>query len=246
MLRSLNSLLNRPVMAEDGRIGEVRGFFFDDRQWTVRYAIIETLSHSHFKETIVSTAAFKDLSGNAGGTLVTDLSLSQVQNGPEVDLDRPLDIAQEERIARYFGWPVYWNALGAEVHRATVTPSGARAMVVERESTLHALHSTREMRNFGIRAIDGEIGEIRDFVADDASWQVRYLEIDTGTFLPGKKVLIPPAWADGVEWHNHTVDVPFSKSTIKAGPAYDPAAPVTREYEDRLFDYYKMPKYWRR
>lgn len=244
MLRNLNSLVNRPVMAEGGRLGEVKGFFFDDRQWIVRYLIVETLSHSHSRETIISTAAFKGQDWNAG-TLVTDLSLTQVRNGPEVELDRPLAIAQEERIARYFGWPVYWNALGAEVHRATVTPSGARAMVVERESTLHALRGTREIRGFGIRAIDGEVGEIADLVADDASWQVHYLEIDTGTILSGKKVLLSPEWVESVDWYAHTVSVPLSKSTIKESPAYDPSEPITRTYEDKLFDYYKMPKYWR-
>lgn len=245
MLRRLKDLLDRPVSAEDGEIGVTKGFFFDDRQWVVRYVIVETPSKPHLRETIISTAALKNLDWESG-KISTDLWLAQVWNGPGVDLESPPDIAQEERIARYYGWPVYWNALGTEVHRPTVMPSGGRAMVVERESTLHALRSTRGMVYFGVRTIDGEIGEITDFLADEASWKIRYFEVDSCDFMNGRRVLLSPDWADAVEWHNHTVEMPLSKSTVKESPAYDPASPVTRDYENKLFDHYKMPKYWRR
>jgi len=35
-----------------------------------------------------------------------------------------------------------------------------------------------------------------------------------------------------------------SREEIKNSPEFDPAAPVNREYEEVLHDYYGRPKYW--
>ena len=36
-------------------------------------------------------------------------------------------------------------------------------------------------------ASDGEIGRVKDFYFDDATWAVRYVVVDTGSWLPGRK-----------------------------------------------------------
>jgi stress response protein YsnF len=36
----------------------------------------------------------------------------------------------------------------------------------------------------------------------------------------------------------------MTRDQIKNSPEFDPAAPVNRAYEERLFDYYGRPKYW--
>ncbi len=38
-----------------------------------------------------------------------------------------------------------------------------------------------------IQATDGEIGHVDDFIVDDDAWTIRYMVIDTGDWLPGKK-----------------------------------------------------------
>ncbi|MHB9154792.1 MAG: hypothetical protein ACYC5N_03740 [Endomicrobiales bacterium] len=245
MLRNLRRLTGRPVAAEDGGLGDVRGFFFDDMQWAVRYFIVETRSRGCAKEVILSTASFKQEDWDSDH-LRTDLSLGQVLNGPEVDLSKPLGVEHEERIARYFGWPQYWRARGAEVRHLAATPGGARTVVAEKESATHSLRSTREIMGFTVKAIDGEAGKAGDLVADDVSWQVHYLEIDAVTSWIGKRVLIAPEWVESIDWQNGLVHVPLSASTIRYSPEYDPSVPISRQYEDKLYDYYKMPKYWRR
>jgi len=38
--------------------------------------------------------------------------------------------------------------------------------------------------------------------------------------------------------------VNLTKEQIENSPVYDPSAPVNRDYEERLYDYYGRPKYW--
>ena len=93
-------------------------------------------------------------------------------------------------------------------------------------------------------ASDGELGSISDFIVDDELWVVRYMVIDTGGWLPGRKVLVSPDWVKDVAWSDSAVSVDLSQSQIEGCPEYDPSKPVNRRYEVRLYDYYGRPGYW--
>jgi hypothetical protein len=97
---------------------------------------------------------------------------------------------------------------------------------------------------YHIQARDGEIGHVEDLIVDDALWFIRYLVIDTRNWLPGRKVLVAPAWAERVDWAERKVYVDLTRGTIKNSPQFDPSMPVNREYEVRLYDYYGRPSYW--
>src|SRR5215213_6163742 len=44
---------------------------------------------------------------------------------------------------------------------------------------------------YAIEASDGRIGSVSDFLFEDTSWKVRWLVVDTGGWLSGRKVLLP-------------------------------------------------------
>jgi hypothetical protein len=113
----------------------------------------------------------------------------------------------------------------------------------EQESDPH-LRSTREVIGYHIQARDGEIGHVEDLIVEDEIWFIRYLVIDTRNWLPGRKVLVAPAWAEQVNWVERRVYLDLSRETVKNSPEFDPSMPVNREYEVRLYDYYGRPKYW--
>ena len=41
-------------------------------------------------------------------------------------------------------------------------------------------------------ASDGDIGHVKDFYFNDQKWAIRYVVVDTGSWLSGRLVLIPP------------------------------------------------------
>jgi hypothetical protein len=106
------------------------------------------------------------------------------------------------------------------------------------------LRSTDEVNGYFIEAIDGEIGHVAGFVIDDETWAIRYLEVATRDWLPGKKVLVPPSWIESVSWADSKVSVELDRETIKSSPEYDESAPITRGYEDQLYRHYGRPPYW--
>ena len=100
------------------------------------------------------------------------------------------------------------------------------------------LRSTSEVKGYSIHATDGDIGEVEDFIVDDTTWSIRYLIVDTGNWLPGKKVLLSPGWIKEIKWETSAVYVDIPVNNIKNSPEYDPSQPLSETYENDLFHYY--------
>jgi len=59
------------------------------------------------------------------------------------------------------------------------------------------LRSIKEIYNYVLQAEDGEIGRCKDFLFDDEHWTVRYMVVDTGKWLLGKKSAYIPHFIRG-------------------------------------------------
>lgn len=245
MLRNIGDVRGRPVEAADGDIGEIRGFFFDDRSWVVRYIIIEAGSWLNRREVVISPTAFKNPLWHAK-TFPVALRKHQIESSPEIDPAKPITRPEELQIVQHYGWPAYWESDSLYKRLVTVAGAALGTAVAEKHSAVHALRSTEQLFGTLLKATDGDVGKIADLVIDDVSWEIHYIVVDTGTWLAGKKVLIAPEWIEHADWEPPRLSVGMSQKVIRESPAYDPAYPITRIYESRLYDYYEVPKYWRR
>ena len=154
----------------------------------------------------------------------------------------------------YYGYPYYWGGpnlwgltsypAGLTVQREAVTDAEAAQARAGKEWPDSHLRSTNEVTGYHIEAADGEIGHVEDFIVDDETWAIRYLEVDTRNWWPGKKVLVSPQWIDNVSWPDSKVYVHLSRETIKNGPEYIESMPISREFEKRLYGHYGRPPYW--
>jgi len=106
------------------------------------------------------------------------------------------------------------------------------------------LRPLKNVLNYRILATDGEIGGVSDLIVDDQEMKLRYLVIDTGNWLPGKKVVLSTAWISSVAPERETVVMNIEKKRIQEAPEYKPDADFSRDYETRLHDYYRFPYYW--
>ncbi|MBB5438108.1 sporulation protein YlmC with PRC-barrel domain [Pedobacter sp. AK017] len=91
-------------------------------------------------------------------------------------------------------------------------------------------------------AADGEIGKVKDIYFDDQAWSVRYLVVETGTWLFKRKVLISPYAVDAdLKINSNLLTVKLNKEQIKNSPHIDTDIPVSRQQESNLSDYYSWP-----
>jgi len=106
------------------------------------------------------------------------------------------------------------------------------------------LRSIKEIYNYVLQAEDGEIGRCKDFLFDDEHWTVRYMVVDTGKWLLGKKVLISPISLGEPDWGSEHFPVRLTKKQIEEAPGLDEDAPFSRQHEIRWTRHYGLPYYW--
>ena len=106
------------------------------------------------------------------------------------------------------------------------------------------LRSIKQLYGDSLRASDGEIGHIKDFYFDDLNWAIRYVVVDTGTWLSGRLVLISPHVFTNFDLDGVCRGVNLTRKQIENSPAYDSKRPVSRQYEDEYYSYYGWPNYW--
>lgn len=92
-----------------------------------------------------------------------------------------------------------------------------------------------------IAAVDGDLGSVADLYFDDLSWTVRYLVVDTGTWLPGRQVLISPL---SVREAGDKILVDLTQDQVKGSPPVESDKPVNRQQEEAIARYYDQRYYW--
>jgi len=235
MLIAAKQIRGCSIEGADGTVGTVKDLLFDGRSWKVRYLDVDTGHWLPGRRVILSPEVIRTRD-YASRRLATPLTKERVEDSPSLDSHLPVSRQKEIELAQYYAWGAYWANIEStrEGNEAESDPN---------------LRSTHAVSGYHIQAVDGEIGHVDDFIIDDeafegAPWEIRYLVIDTRNWLPDKTVLIPPLWAESVDWDTQRVQVGLTQRMIESSPRYDPAAPINRQYEEVFYDYYGRPRYW--
>ncbi len=78
------------------------------------------------------------------------------------------------------------------------------------------LRGISDLRRFTIAGTDGDLGSVGDEYFDDRGWSVRYLVVDAGNWLPGRRVLVSPIAARSSD--QTTLHVALSRQQVAASP----------------------------
>jgi hypothetical protein len=95
--------------------------------------------------------------------------------------------------------------------------------------------SSVDLVGFSVEALDGSMGKI-DEASDDVG--ARYIVVDTGPWIFGKKVLLPAGIIDAVDLDETTVYVQRTKDEIKNAPQYDADRMNDTAYREQFGSYY--------
>src|SRR6478609_7582195 len=106
------------------------------------------------------------------------------------------------------------------------------------------LQSIKQLYGDKLRASDGDIGHVQDFYFDDQKWAVRYVVVDTGSWLLDRLVLIAPHAFGSSDQNSNLLTVNLSRQQIEKSPPISSQKPVSRQYEEEYYRYYGWPSYW--
>jgi uncharacterized protein YrrD len=106
------------------------------------------------------------------------------------------------------------------------------------------LHNVKELEGASVEAVDGQLGNVEDLYFDDRRWAIRYIVVETGTWLKRRKVLISPNAVHRVAWENGVLHVNLTQRQVRDSPSVDTDKPVSRQQETAHHSYYGFPNYW--
>jgi hypothetical protein len=226
MLRSIKQLYGDKLGALDGEIGQVKDFYFDDENWAVRYVVADTGSWLAGRLVLLSPHSFGRLPLSKE-ILRVNLTRNQIENSPSIGTHLPVSRQYEEEYHKHYGWPYYWqgDALwGMSDVPVMELPSmplpsepGAQNGTPSKNADAH-LRSAHAVSGYQIRAIDGAMGHICDFMIDSRTWAICELIIKIGHRFSGKEVQIPTSKVSRISYDESTVFVNLTSDAVEKSP----------------------------
>jgi len=210
MLRSLEDLVDVALIATDGEIGKIRNFLFDDLSWRILYLVVDVGSWLSRRDVVISVSVI-DQPDWKTKTFRVNLTKEQVKHSPDVDSKQPVSRQQEIAMREYFGWPAYWENPNVEFPSASL--AAGRKFPVHTKEDSH-LRSTDDVTGYQVWARDGDIGRLENFIVDEPSWHIGYLDVKTGDWLHSRSMMVPTDWVTSVSWADHRVNIDHIRGQV--------------------------------
>ena len=214
MLHSIQQRYGENLRASDGEIGHVRDFYFDDKNWAVRYLVADTGGWLTGRLVLISPHALGRLYPE-GKVLLVNLTREQIEKSPPIDEHKPVSRQHEEEYHRHYGYPYYAESMplwGLASYPVIVPPPRPTA-AKQREVDSH-LRSTRVVKGYNVEASDGAIGEIADFLIDARTWLIREIVVASGRWYSGKEIRLPTDKISRISYDKSTVYVNSTKAAV--------------------------------
>jgi hypothetical protein len=258
-LHKLSDLIRDTLLLNDGSVATVVCIYFDDQSWKVRHFVVRVDGQDPGREVLIPPQVIRRLTEQSS-SLTIGLTRRQLESAPSADSQLPISRHHELQISNQvdqpslrsrtaldsarpwdficFGWPPH--QVQGLLFDPTIDPS--RLIQPHQPRAIPAqphLRSSQAVKGYRLHARNGQIGHLEDFILEEPDWNVRYLEIGTRNWLPGKHVLMPPTWIRDMNWALHQVLVDLDRETIRTAPPYDSCQAITHSDETALTEHYR-------
>jgi hypothetical protein len=106
------------------------------------------------------------------------------------------------------------------------------------------LWNASAISKYAVEGTDGMIGTVSDFLFDDARWKVRWLVVDTGKWLSGRKVIVPTHVLGHPDPAKQTLAIKLTQQQVEDSPGVGLDGPMSRDVEASAYEHYGASPYW--
>ena len=107
MLHQAKTLHGYKLNSLEGEIGKVKGFYFDDYYWTIRYLVADTGNWMSGRHVLIPTQVLANVNKDAQNINI-QLTKKQIEDSPPLNSDEPVSRQYEQAYSSYYTLPSYW------------------------------------------------------------------------------------------------------------------------------------------
>jgi len=230
MFHKLRDLYGCKLAALDGMIGHVSDFYFDERNWMLRYMVVDVGDWLVGRKVLLSPHAFgvrpfgqSDVNDTF---LRVELSQRQIESSPPMDTHRPVSRQYEEAYYRHFGWPNYWEDQGfaGQGSECLVMPPlalGAKGVTGHKTHRDQHLHGAKGLVGYHIEGLDGGMGSVIDFQVDDKTWAITNILVQAGHWFLTRELLLLTRDIERISYEESTIFVRLLKADFEHARSHD-------------------------
>lgn len=206
MLQGLQNLLGNKLKEQNGAIGHVADFYFDDRHWVVRYLVTDYGNWVLGHEKVLIAPKYLGHADWTSQTLSLGLTMEQVEDSPSANTHIPISHQHHPHKIFTPGNPAYADAVEAREAIEMTNPEDVN------------LASFVDTKGYHIEAQDGPIGHLIDLMVNDENWEIMWVVVSTHNWWPGKQVLLAPASVTRVSAEERKIYVKMTREEVKHSP----------------------------
>jgi hypothetical protein len=212
MLHSIQQRYGEKIRASDGEIGHVKDFYFDDKNWTLRYLVASTGRWLMGRLVLISPHALGHLYPD-GKVLLVNLSRKQIEDSPSIDEHKPVSRQIEEEYHRHYGYPYYAEAQSVWGARYPIMLP-MRTIEAKQNSADAHLRSTQMLKGYYVEATNGIIGELVDFMIDARTWMIRSIVVKCGHWYSSKEIFVSTDKVARISYDESTLYLDSKKDAL--------------------------------
>lgn len=231
MKHNVENIVGWELGALDGEIGKIKELYFEDQSWTIRYLIVETGSWLLGRKVLISPEAVVrvDIKNEI---IEVKLTKEQIENSPDVNSDKPVSRQHEDELYQYYGIGNYWmgslwsGGMGTSgMMRTSTLPLEdeiRKSELKENDAVMDThLRSTHSVKGYNVKSAGNELGEVEDFIFDDATWKIDFVIVKTGGWFSEKMILIESNVVKEINWKNSCLNVSATTDDLKNNGEYN-------------------------
>jgi hypothetical protein len=223
MLFLTKEMRGATIEAADGKLGKLVDFLFDDRDWSIKSLVLDAGTWLNSRRVTLPPDLIRHKDWADHRLMIHGLTREQVVNSPNVESHLAVgesvnNVGEPTKLesATIVDWGLYWIQILDHPWQVSDDPH---------------IRNTEEMIRYHLCETDGRVGHLLDFLVDDESWKIRFLEADARNWWPHKRVLVAPSRVEKIDGEKRIVHINLTRHALEHSLVYHPAMDQAEQYE---------------
>ena len=180
--------------------------------WSIRYLVAGTGTWIKSRPVVIPAIALGRIDRDDGPVPV-EMTIEEVRDSPGTKSAQTVSGRYRLALQQCQFLPHYWTPETVPDGAAIFPLALGKVRVDEAKSA--NLRSVREVIGYRVLGLDGEIGDIGDFVLDDATWVVRHILIRPQFRRFFRIAQLSPNCVEGLSWERQRLTAAVTRGNMK-------------------------------